>query len=135
MLDDVERRRFLVDPAREYPPPLLVGPPHVELKERAGQLLILPRRRCLTRQQADDRVLEPCRLAGLERQVADDPVSLVEQPDHRDPLGHRRDSGLAAGRYGLVGSRSGLLLGRLVAPAAGKGERKRGETGSRPPHL
>jgi hypothetical protein len=134
VLDDVERRRFLVDPAREHPPPLLVGPLHFELKERAGQLLILPGRRCLARLEADDRILQPHRLARLESQVADDPVSLVEKPDHRDPLGHRRDTRLAACRCGLAGSRSRLLLCRIVAPAAGEGERERGESGGRRTH-
>ena len=42
VLDDVERRRFLVEPAREHPAPAFVRPLHVELDERAGQLLILP---------------------------------------------------------------------------------------------
>jgi len=79
VLDDVERRRFLVDPAREYPPPAAVGLLHVQLDERPGQPLILPRRTGFAGAQADDRVLDLERLARLQGQIADDAVALVEK--------------------------------------------------------
>jgi hypothetical protein len=37
-------------------------------------------------------------LAGPELQVADDPIALVEQAKHRDPLRHRSHPGQVAGR-------------------------------------
>jgi len=90
MLDDIERRRFLVEPAREHASPAFVGLLDVELDERAGQGRRLPRSSRLAGAKADDRVAHAQRLAGLHRQVADDAVALVEQPDHRDAIGHRR---------------------------------------------
>ena len=58
--------------------PALVCPLHVKLHERAGQLLIFPRRRRLARTQPHDRVIHPDGLPRLQRQVADDPVTLVQ---------------------------------------------------------
>ena len=86
VLDHVERRQFLVNPARKDAVPALVGLLDVELDERAGQLLFLPRRGRLARAKAHDRVLPPHRLAGLERDVLDDAVALVEDPEHGDAL-------------------------------------------------
>jgi hypothetical protein len=136
VLDDVERRRFLVEPAREDPPVAPVVPPHVQLDERAGQLLALPRRRGLAGAKPNDGVFNPDRLARPHPQVAHDPVALVEQPDHGHALRHRRHPGLCAGQDLLVG-----LLGRLllliafVAPAAGK-QRRQHQCGSNgPPHV
>jgi hypothetical protein len=91
MLDDIERRRLLVDPAGKHPLPLLVRPLHIELDEGAGQRLRLPRRRFLAGAQPHDRILDPHRLTGLQHQVADDAIALVEEAEHRDPLRHWRD--------------------------------------------
>jgi hypothetical protein len=91
MLDDVERRAFLVQPARKHALPRAAWLLYVELDEGTGEPLILPRRGRVARAQADHRVAEANRLAGFQRDVADDAVALVEQPEHRDPLGHRRD--------------------------------------------
>ncbi|KQN91587.1 hypothetical protein ASE90_01940 [Sphingomonas sp. Leaf67] len=55
-------------------------------------MLLLPRRGALAGTQADDHITDARRLTGLERQVAGFAVALVEQADHRDPLGHRRRS-------------------------------------------
>jgi hypothetical protein len=127
VLDDVERRRFLVQPAREHSAPAPVGALDIELDECAGQRLAFPRRGRLAGPQADDDVLDPHRLAGLQGDVADDAVALVQQPEHGDPLRHRRDPRLAPGR-GRDAGRHRLavrfLLGRLVAAAAGGAERQ-----------
>jgi hypothetical protein len=122
VLDDVERRRFLVQPARKHPLPAPVGQLDVELDERPGQHFILPRRGRLAGAQPHDDVLEAHRLAGPQRQVADDPIALVEQAEDRDALGHRRDARLGAGRR--CGGRGGPLsrrlpLGLAAAVAAG----------------
>jgi hypothetical protein len=89
VFDDVERRAFLVQPAREDASPAPVGALDVELDERAGQPLDLPRRGRVAGAQADYGVLGADRLAWLEREIADNPVALVEKGDHRHPLRHR----------------------------------------------
>jgi hypothetical protein len=90
MLDDVERRCFLVEPAGEDAAELAVRPTHVQLDEGAGQLLGLPGGRGLAVAQPHDHVADTDGLAGPERQVALDAVALVEQAKHRDPLRHGR---------------------------------------------
>ena len=64
VLDDVERRRFLVEPARKDPLELALRVAHVELDEGAGQLLHLPGRGRLAGAQPDDHVADAHRLAG-----------------------------------------------------------------------
>ena len=123
MLDDVERRRFLVDPAGKHPLPAVVGPLHVELDEGAGQLLGFPRRGRLAGAKPDDRILDPDRSAGTQDQVADDPVALVEEAEHRDPLRHGRHSGKVPGRLRQADGLRGALLPRSgFAFAPGGGE-------------
>jgi hypothetical protein len=89
----------------------------VDLDEGAGQLLRLPRRGRLAGAQLHLDVLPPRRLTGVQSDVADDAVALVEDCEHRDPLRHRSHSDLAAGPSAF--SRSGrarvLLLGTAVA--------------------
>ena len=111
--------------------PLLVGALDEDLDERAGQLLVFPRSGRLARPQAHDQVLPPRRLAGAQRDVANDAVALVEDAEHRDPLRHRRDSGLTDGaRRSCIGRRSSrVLLLLLAGPARDEagGEQKRGD--------
>ena len=90
MLDDAERGRLLVDPARENPAPALVACLNVKLQERSGQLLGLPGRRRLARAQTDDGVADPQRLARLHLEVRGNAVALVEETDHGFALSHRR---------------------------------------------
>lgn len=98
MLDDVERRRFLVDPARKDPLPVLAAALHVQLQERTGELFQLPWSSGLASAQPHDRIAHANRLAGLQHQVADDSVALVEQADDRHSLAHRSDARLVGGR-------------------------------------
>jgi hypothetical protein len=93
VLDDVERGRLLVEPAGKDPAELAVGAAHVELDEGAGQLLDLPGLGGLAGAQPHDHVADPDRLAGAQRQVALQPVALVEQAEHGDALRHRRGAG------------------------------------------
>ncbi|MEO8176885.1 MAG: hypothetical protein ABI626_09535 [Sphingomicrobium sp.] len=84
---------------------------------------MLPRRGGFAGAQAHHHVAHPDRLPRLERQVAYDPVALVEQAEHGDPLRHRRHSGLADRSRGDLGrgrSAGGRLL-RLVAAIAATG--------------
>jgi hypothetical protein len=132
MLDDVERRRLLVEPAREdsVEGALRVG--DVQLDEGAGQLLDLPGRGRLAGAEANDDVADAQRLARLHRQVALDAVAFVEEADHRDPLRHRRRPRRFAGhRLGHVdrldlGRRLAvaLPLGRTLRPAGGERRRQ-----------
>jgi hypothetical protein len=129
MLDHIERRRFLIYPAGKGPLPLLVGPLHIELDESPGQCLRFPRRGLLAGAKAHDRVLDPHRLARFQNQVADDSVTLVEEADHGDPLGHRCHAGhrhvvcRLVHRHRAAGGV--VALGRLlVSPAAGDDQRE-----------
>ena len=87
VLDDVERRRFLVEPAREDPLELALRVAHVELDEGAGQLLRPPRARSSRRRAAARsrrRPAPPGPACSVE--FARQAVALVEQAEHRDPL-------------------------------------------------
>jgi hypothetical protein len=67
MLDDVEARRFLVEPAGKDPAEgLRARIAHVDLDECAGQLLHLPRRGRLAGTQAHDDDAGAHRLAGAQ---------------------------------------------------------------------
>jgi len=116
VLDDVERRALAENPARKGALPALIGAAHVELEERAGQLVLLPRRGLLAGAQPDDRVADAKRLPGLHRQLARLAVALVEQADDRDSLGHRRTARRGGcrdvGNDRSGGSRFGRGLGR-----------------------
>ena len=129
MLDDVERRRFLVEPAGENAAELAVRAAHVELDEGPGQLLGLPRRGRLAVAQPHDHVADPDGLAGPEREIALDAVALVEQAEHRDPFGHGRGAGgeLLDGLGHvdrLVLDRGVILAAALSAPGRAGGERE-----------
>jgi hypothetical protein len=91
---------------------------HVDLQEGAGQFLPLPRCSRLAGAQADDHVLHPDCLSWFQRQVADDAVALVQQPDDSDPFGHRRHAGLVGGRARHFDGHGIPLRWSLVAPAA-----------------
>jgi hypothetical protein len=120
MLDDVERRRFLVEPAGEDSLEAAVGLAHVQLDEGAGQLLRLPRRCGLAGAKPDHDVADPDRLARLHLEVSRDSVPLVEEADHCDALSHRSGSGRLAGNGLRYVDDLGLVLGRSVAgPSAG----------------
>jgi hypothetical protein len=134
MLDDVERRRFLVQPAREDPLPLLVRLLHVELNERTGELLFLPWRRRLAGAQANDRVFPAHRLTRMQRNALDNPVPLVEDPENGDTLRHRRHAALA-----IRHSRD-LPCGRqwnalLLVPLATRGKGQRGQRNACEAHV
>jgi len=140
VLDDVERRRFLVEPAREDALEPALGPTHVELDEGAGEPLHLPGRGRLAGAQPHDRVAIADRLAGPEAEFAHLAVALVEQAHHRDPLGHRRRAGrepfhrlgdVDRIRFDAVFGLPILLLGS--ARAAGGGEGQARQHGDRPP--
>jgi len=139
VLDNVQRRPFLVEPARKDPLPALVELRDIELHKGAGIMFLLPGRGLLAGAQADDHIADPRRLAGLERDIAGDAVALVEQAEHRDALRHRGctlrriDAGrqinrddIGRGRLLIErGMRGWLGAGRFALLAAGAGREQR----------
>jgi hypothetical protein len=90
VLDDVQRRRLLVEPAREDTLELPLRIADIDLDERSGQLLNLPGRAGLARPKPDDDVAGAKRLPWAKTEVAGKAVPLVEKTDDGDPLAHRR---------------------------------------------
>ena len=85
--------------------PAGIGLLHIQLDERPRQLLAFPRCRRLAGAEADDRIVHADRLTGLHADIAGDAIALVEEAEHRDPLGHRGHADLLAG----AGVRTGEL--------------------------
>jgi hypothetical protein len=144
MLDDVERRRLLVQPPGKDPVELALRVSHVELDEGAGQLLRLPRRRRLAGSKVDDDVARSHRLARFHRQRLGYSVALVEQPEDGDALRHRSRARRLGGDVlgdvdgGRVARRLAVALRRIrgaafVAPRHGRQRGGGGEQG-RPGH-
>ena len=115
---------------------MAIGLQPVDLDERPGQLLGLPWGGGLASSQAHDHVLDAHRLARPHPQVADDPIALVEQSDHCDPLGHGSHARLLGGGAGNV-DRDWLiaLLDLLCAVAARCREQRKGQEGVEPLHA
>jgi hypothetical protein len=115
---------------------LPVGPKAIDLDEGAGQLFGFPWRGRFTCPQADRDILDPHRLAGLQRQVADNAVALVEQADHRDALGHRRHPWLV-GRSARHVDRDGLILCFVcpISATACSEQQGKGEDGGKTGHA
>jgi len=103
----------------------VIRPLHVDLDERASQLLFLPRRSRFASAQAHQQVLPADRLAWVKEHILRDSVALVEDAEHRDPLSHRSHAGLvrwpARGR--VFRSLRRLLL--LAPPTCGERQRDR----------
>ena len=120
VLDDVERRRFLVEPAREDAAPASCRAAGRRAGRTRRSASPLPTARSSRRRAADDDVLPPRRLAGVKRDILDDAVALVEDAEHRDPLRHRRHAALAGcgRRRPAVAAGSGGVL--LLAPLAAR---------------
>ena len=143
VLDRVERRSLLVEPAREDSLELALRVADVELDEGAGQLLSLPGRGGLAGAKPDDGVADPDRLARPELEIARDSVALVEKADHRDPPRHggrpRGDRGHRLGDVDGFGLRLGLALVRNLRTAVARGQQsetgeEKSRLGPRPDH-
>jgi hypothetical protein len=97
---------------------MFVGLLHVDLDKCTGQLLFFPRRGCFAGAQPHDHVFPPRRLTGVERNILNDAIALVEDADDRDALRHRRNAALSmSSRRNLPNTRHGRvpLLSALVA--------------------
>jgi hypothetical protein len=104
---------------------LAVGPESVDLDICSGQLLGFPGRGRLASAQPHGDVLDSHGLSRPQRKVANYPVPLVEQPQHRDPLRHGRNAWLLRGCARHVeGDR--LVFRRLIAAiTAARGQQQR----------
>jgi hypothetical protein len=101
----------------------------IELDESTRQLLAFPRCGCLAGAQTDNGVADANGLAGFQRQVTRDAVTLVQEPEHRDALGHGRDP-CPLPRSGLRQCNAIGLLGFLrLAIAAGRQKERQGRAG------
>lgn len=80
---------------------------HNQLHEHPGFLWHFPLRGALARPNADDSTADADALAWFQRDVADQPITLVEQAQHRDTRFHRRHSGIYIIRPGGGWSRFG----------------------------
>jgi hypothetical protein len=96
---------------------LPVGPKPVDLDEGAGQLLRFPGRSGFAGQQPHRNILDPHRLARPQRQVAHDTVTLVEQSQNGDALGHGGHPRLLSCRARDV-DRNRVVFACLVAAVA-----------------
>lgn len=89
MLDNIAFGAILEQPAGKYPTPFVIlGAAHVQLNKCAGFRHIFPRRGHLASTQANNHIAHPQRLARFHFQVTGQAITLVEQADHRFPLGH-----------------------------------------------
>jgi hypothetical protein len=143
VLDDVERRRLLVEPPGKHPLELAARVADVELDKGPGQLLHLPWSSLLAGAQPHDDVANASRLSRLKLDVAPDPVALVEEAQDGDALRHRSGSGRLrchglrnVDRFRLRLRLSPRGLAPLVAAAlpAGGQRQKSGENSGRARH-
>jgi hypothetical protein len=79
MLNHVEPRRLLVEPAGEDALDPVLRIQHIHLDESAGQPLVLPRGRRLAGAKPHDHVARAHGLAGAQLDVARDAVALVQK--------------------------------------------------------
>ena len=126
MLDDVERRTFLVEPAGKDAVPPFVRQLDLNLDEGAGQLFVFPRRRRFACTKPHDDVLHPDRLSRLELEIADDSIALVQEPEHRDAVAHRGRSRGIRSDLRKIGLLDHPVL-RAVLFRAAREEQQRGD--------
>jgi hypothetical protein len=99
VLHDIAVGPVAEQPAGKGATPFIVGAgSHVELDEGAGFLDIFPGRAGFASLEADDRIADTQCFARLHRQIAGQPVALVEQADDGAALRHRR-----TGQHAIVG--------------------------------
>jgi hypothetical protein len=106
------------------------------LHESARELFLLPWRGRLARAEANRDVLHANGLPRLQRQVANDPVALVQQAEHRNALGHRGHSGNVPGPARHV-ERDGLISLDFILTIAGRSrdEQRQRQICSASPHA
>ena len=94
MLDDIAVGPFLEQPAgKDAAPFILAIIKHDQLDEGTGFRRGFPLGRPFAGAQANNGAAYADAFAGLERDVTNQPVALVEQAEDGDPFGHGRDAG------------------------------------------
>ena len=135
MLDDIAVGPILEQPARKDAIPFIVALfLNRQLHERPGFGRRFPRRRGFAGTQADDDAADPRTVTGPHLQIADQPVTFVEQRDHGPPFRHRSRPDDTAGllRHSVGAADFGLDLGNgappvgcLIAPGERHQQRRR----------
>jgi hypothetical protein len=135
VLDHVAVGPLAENPARKDAIPFVVALIlHRQLHERTRLGRILPRRGLLACAEPHDSAADARRFAGLHLEIADEPVTLVEQTDDGNAVGHRGRAFDAADflrhAFGFGDLRRLVAAARLGrrGPVAGT-ERQRGEHG------
>ena len=129
MLDHVALGVLPEQPARKDAIPFVIALIlYGELDEGAGFGRVLPRRGLFAGAQAHDRAADARALARLHLKLADEAVTLVEQPEHRDALHHRGraldPADFLRDPFGLGELRRGFA-GPLAAVPIARGQRGR----------
>lgn len=109
MLNEIQRRRILEQPAREdlVPAHLLVGTGpflYEDLNEGPLFLRLFPRERTFASRNFDDHIADPARLARLHDKILRQVVTLVQQAQRNNAVLHRRAGQRST--FGDCGSRS-----------------------------
>ncbi|ALC13650.1 hypothetical protein LH20_16950 [Sphingopyxis sp. 113P3] len=139
MLDDVAFRPLPEDPARKDTIPFVVALIlHAQLHEGAGFRRVFPRGSLFAGPQTHDRAADARRIARFHLKLAHQPVSLVEQAQHRGALGHRGRAFDAAdflrhlfGAHNLAGlGLAATLVARAVAPRERRNRQRQQERGN-----
>lgn len=117
MLDHVERRRILEQPAGEDSLPaqrlIGIGPLlHQHLHESARFGRPFPRRGAFARSELDDDIVDPFGFARLKQKILRQIVALVEHTDLRHPFRHRR-ADFRHSELGFPGELPGQFLGQF----------------------
>ena len=102
---------------------MAIGSLYVDLDERARQPFLFPRGSRLAGLQPHGDVFHSHCLPRLQRQVAHDPIALVEQPQHGDALSHRRHARLVRQRTRHF--QRHCLIARLLGLLAASEQRQR----------
>jgi hypothetical protein len=92
MLNDVERRRLLVKPARKYLAPFFITAKHDELDKRPSIGFLLPRRGRFAGFQSHNDIADAHSLPWFHRQIAPQAVAFVKQAYRCNALSHWRQS-------------------------------------------
>ena len=130
MLDHVALGALAEQPTRKDAIPFVVALVlHGQLDEGAGLGRIFPRRGLFARTQAHDRAADASGFAGLHLDLADEPVALVEQAQHRNALIHRcrafDSADLVRDAFGLGELRGGFARPLAAGTAVARSQRSR----------
>jgi hypothetical protein len=88
MLDNIERRRFFIKPARKHLAPFVVGAAHDQLDKTTRQLLAFPRLGLVTSFKADHSIADPHGLTRFHLNIARQTIAFIENAKRRDSLVH-----------------------------------------------